>query len=96
MREPPSAGVPPPGAPAFTPALAAGSELLLAALTFFSGLTLLLAIPGLQTLLFAGLDAVFGRPDLPPEKIRQAHQLVLTSWAPSPHESRWRSSVECR
>lgn len=81
MREPPSAGVPPPGAPAFTPALAAGSELLLAALTFFSGLTLLLAIPGLQTLLFAGLDAVFGRPDLPPEKIRQAHQLVLTPLA---------------
>ncbi len=77
MREPPSAGL----APVFTPALAAGSELLLAALTFFCGLALLLAVPGLQTAIFAGLDAVFGRPELSPEKLRQAHAVVLTPLA---------------
>lgn len=54
---------------------------MLAALTFFCGLSLLLAVPGLQTAIFAGLDAVFGRPDLSPEKIRQAHAVVLTPLA---------------
>jgi membrane protease YdiL (CAAX protease family) len=54
---------------------------LLAALTFFCGLALLLAVPGLQTAIFAGLDAVFGRPELSPEKLRQAHAVVLTPLA---------------
>lgn len=76
MREPPSAGV-----PGLTPALTGASELLLAALTFFCGLSLVLGVPGLQAAIFGLLDAVFGRPDLSPEKIRQAHAVVLTPLA---------------
>ncbi len=80
MREPPSAG--PALASSFlTPALGAGGELLLAALTFVCGLTLLLAVPGLQPAIGVVLDAVFGRPALPPEQIRQAHAVVLTPLA---------------
>lgn len=77
MQEPPSAGL----TPGLTPALAGASELLLAALTFFCGLSLVLGVPGLQAAIFGLLDAVFGRPDLSPEKIHQAHAVVLTPLA---------------
>ena len=78
--EPPSADAPGQTA-GLTPALTGASELLLAALTFFCGLSLVLGVPGLQAAIFGLLDAVFGRPALDPEKIRQAHAVVLTPLA---------------
>jgi membrane protease YdiL (CAAX protease family) len=60
---------------------AATAELLLAVFAFILGLGLLLALPGVQPGIFWLLDAVFGRPDLSAEKIRQAHAIVLTPLA---------------
>jgi membrane protease YdiL (CAAX protease family) len=66
---------------ALTPFLTPGVELVLAARTFFCALVLVLATPGLQSAIFAALDAIFGRPDLPADKLRQAHAVVLTPLA---------------
>ncbi len=75
-----------PGGPAPPPTwfhglAAAASELLLAALTFFVGLSLVLGLPGLQTAVYWLLDHTLGRPDLAPEKIRQAQAVILTPLA---------------
>lgn len=79
MREPPSAGTA--LASVLNPAARAGGELLLAAITFLCALGLVLAMPGLQPAIRLALDAVFGRPDLPPEQIAQAQAVVLTPLA---------------
>lgn len=80
-RDQPTTPTPGPSPAALTPFLTPGVELVLAALTFFCALVLILATPGLQSAIFAALDAVFGRPDLPAEQLRQAHGVVLTPLA---------------
>lgn len=73
---------PVPGLPGLGHGVAAATaELLLAVFAFVLALALVLGLPGLQPAIFWLLDAVFGRPDLTPEKIRQAHALVLTPLA---------------
>ncbi len=54
---------------------------MLALLAFVAALALVLAVPGVQSAIFWLLDLVFGRPQLSPEKIRQAQAIVLTPLA---------------
>ena len=78
----PGPGRPGPGHPGLVRGVAAATaELLLAVFTFILALGLLLLLPWVQTAISWLLDLVFGRPALSPEKIRQAHGIVLTPLA---------------
>ncbi|MBA3550187.1 MAG: CPBP family intramembrane metalloprotease [Nannocystis sp.] len=56
------------------------AEILMAAAAFFAGL-LVLTIPGVQGAIFWLEQAVFGRPELSPDKVRQIQSMVLTPLA---------------
>lgn len=49
----------------------------MAAVAFFAGL-ILVAIPGVQTAIFWAQEAIFGRPALSPDKVRQIQSVMLT------------------
>ena len=72
---------PPPPRAFLRGASAATSEVILALFAFVSGLVLLLAVPGVRSAIFGVLDLTLGRPQLSPEKIRQAQSIVLTPLA---------------
>lgn len=57
------------------------AEILMAAAAFFAGLVLILAIPGVQSTIFWLEEAVFGRPELSPDKVRQIQSVMLTPLA---------------
>jgi membrane protease YdiL (CAAX protease family) len=55
--------------------------ILMAAAAFFAGLILIMAVPGVQAAIYWLEDAVFGRPGLSPDKVRQIQGMVLTPLA---------------
>ena len=57
------------------------AEILMAAVAFFAGLILIMAVPGVQAAIYWLEEAVFGRPDLSPDKVRQIQGMVLTPLA---------------
>lgn len=53
----------------------------MAAFAFFAGLILIMAVPGVQAAIYWAEEAVFGRPGLSPDKVRQIQGVVLTPLA---------------
>jgi len=57
------------------------AEILMAAVAFFAGLLFIMAVPGVPAAIFWLEEAVFGRPALSPDKVRQIQGVVLTPLA---------------
>jgi membrane protease YdiL (CAAX protease family) len=57
------------------------AEILMAAVAFLAGLIVIMAVPGVQAAIFWAEEALFGRPLLSPDKVRQIEGVVLTPLA---------------
>lgn len=57
------------------------AEILMAAVAFFAGLILIMAVPGVQAAIYWVEEAVFGRPGVSPDKVPQIQGMVLTPLA---------------